>query len=248
MEKFTVKCGNNMPIQSPLIPDPLVPYECKNNRTLFAVCKGGKNQIDRYLVPTPFESVSELFVVSISDFTNCKKLPFMDCGIIFPVKYKNIIGGYYMFEYENDDSAIAAGRELWGYPKKFASISLSENEKIITGTVIRKGVKIVEVRCDFSKTVDDVPKLKITPHLNIHSIPNADGPGTFSKRIISRDTSPDFKLISEKYGMSEVQLNGIPTDPLNELEPQEVLGGGLMVGDYLASEKNGWGNVIDILI
>ena len=100
MQKKTIKLGNNMPVQAPLIPDPLVPYECKDNKTLFAVCRGDEEQVRRYLEPTPFEFLSDIFVVSISDFTNSKKLSFMDCAIVLPVKYKEIYGGYYLFEYE----------------------------------------------------------------------------------------------------------------------------------------------------
>ena len=67
-------------------------------------------------------------------------------------------------------------------------------------------------------------------------------------KVISRDTSPDFKLNYKEIGEAKVKFKSISTDPLNDLNPKSVLGGGLIVGDFLASEKNGWGKVLDILI
>jgi acetoacetate decarboxylase len=225
-----------------------VPYECKGNKTLFVLCKGDQNIIKKYLAVTPFEYISDLFVISISDFTNSKKLPLMDCGLIFPVKYKNLFGGYYMFEYEDHEYAIAAGRDLWGYPKKYGKIDLIETNSKIRGTVKRNNKVIIDITCDLSKKISKVERPKLTPHLNIHVIPKADGPGIFSMRIISRDTSPDFELISERYGESTVTMDGLSTDPLNEFAPLSILGGGFTVGNFLASEKNGWGKVIATLI
>lgn len=67
-------------------------------------------------------------------------------------------------------------------------------------------------------------------------------------RVISRDTSPDFRKTSEKLGTAKVTLNGLSSDPLNHLYPFEVLGGGLIVGDFYATNENGWGKVLDTLI
>lgn len=255
VKEFAVRKGNNMPIHAPLFVDPHVPSECKNWRKLFAVCQGEEEQIRKYLDLTPFEYVSDMFIVKISDSTNriypsCphEKWPFMDCSLIFPVKYKDIFGGYYMFEYENHDYAIAAGRELWGYPKKYGKISLTEDKKMIRGTCIRSGKNIVEIECDLSKPINNVPKVNTDPHLNIHVIPKPDGPGIFSMRIILRDLSTATKLIHEELGETKVHLDGLPWDPLHELRPQKVLGGGLVIGDLLITEKNGWGKVLETLI
>jgi acetoacetate decarboxylase len=108
MKRFTIRQGNNMPVQSPLIPDPFVPYQCKNNKILSVVCRGDRKVIDRWLKPTPFESVSDRYIVSIADFSNCDKASYMDAAIVLPIKFRNKFGGYYFFEYENNDSACGA--------------------------------------------------------------------------------------------------------------------------------------------
>jgi acetoacetate decarboxylase len=258
MKEFEVKDGNNIPIQCPMFLNPLVPYECKNQPTLFAVCQGDEAIIRKYLSPTPFEYVSDIFLIAISDSKKrvClnfpdEKRPVMDCSLIFQVKYKGIRGGYTMFEYEDYDYAIAAGRDLWAYPKKYGKIIFSKKGQKVKGVVIKEGKTIVQIETDLSKPVKNLPKLTTYPHLNIQILLEPDGK-IFTKRIISRDTSPDYELISEECGETTVFLDGVieklPLDPLHELMPKKVLGGGVKVGNFLASEKNGWGKVIDTLI
>src|SRR5699024_5319387 len=159
------------------------------------------------------------------------------------------IGGYYLFEYEDDDAAVATGRELWGYPKKLGHMTLKKDGNIIKGTASRRGVTLIEIECDLSKTVEeDIPKLQVFPHLNIHTIPRPDGPGIFSQRIIARDNSMDCTLLSEEFGQVTVKLRSGETDPLGELSPVKVFGGGYSVSDFVAGDENGWGKVLDTII
>ncbi|AYC32998.1 hypothetical protein D3880_11760 [Pseudomonas cavernae] len=239
---YIVRNGNNMPLQAPLIPDPFVPYNCPGNRTLNVYCRTDRAVIDRFLQPTPFHSVGDTILVYISDFTNCAKLPFMDAGIVIPVAYEGRAGGYFLFEYEDEDAAIAAGRDLWGYPKKFGEVELIEEDGRIHGCVLRKGVRIMEISCDLQESATPV-QLATTPHLNIHVQPGPDGK-ILSRRIIERDTSPDFQLTHSVSGHASATLSSLPSDPLAELGPMEVLGGTYIVGDFYATETNGWGRTI----
>lgn len=242
MRTYSVRNGNNMPLQAPLIPDPFVPYKCPGNRSLNVYCRVERGVLDAYLAPTPFEATGDVILVYISDFTACDKIPFMDAGIVVPVSYMDKTGGYFLFEYEDEDAAIAAGRDLWGYPKKFGAIDLVEHASGVSGTVTRKDTPIISLDCTFA---DDIAfsRPATTPHLNIHVQPGPDGK-ILSRRIIERDTSPDFKLIRERKGSATVALRSLSTDPLAEFAPFEVLGATYVVGDFYATEANGWGKTI----
>lgn len=233
--------ANNMPLHAPLIPDPFVPYRCPGNRSLNVVCRGDRAVLAAYLENTPFKPVGDRFLVYVSDFTNCDKVPFMDAGIVIPVEFEGGTGGYFVFEYEDNDAAIAAGRDLWGYPKKYAEITLVEAGDVCTASVVRKGVPLIAIGWKADGT--DVPALKTTPHLNIHVQPGPDG-RVLGKRVISRDTSPDFRPGSTRTGPATVTLGSLPTDHLTPLQPIEVLGGSYVIGDFFATEKNGWGRTV----
>lgn len=245
MREMKLLNGNNMPLHAPLIPDPLVPYECPGNRSLNVVCQGDPEVLSTYLKNTPFTLKGDRFLVYATDFTNCKKMPFMDAGIVIPVEFQGSEGGYFVYEYEDDDASIAAGRDLWGYPKKYGEIELVASDTAVRASVVRKGVSLITIECILDGT--EPPALKTTPHLTIHIQPAPDG-GVLSKRVISRDTSPDFRMSSMRSGSASVTLGNLPTDPLVPLQPIKVLGATYVVGDFFATEANGWGKTIAELV
>ena len=194
MTSSTIKPGNNMPVQASLVPHPFMPYHCPGNRSVYAVCRGDEGALRSLLEPTPFDYVEDRFVVSVTDFSNCDKVPFFDAAIVMPVRFGDLTGGHYVFEYEDDDRAIAAGRELWGYPKKQASISLDRKGDLVCGSASRHGTTILEIELPLEFAVKALEKPDILPHLNLRTIPAPDGPGTTLRQVIARDTTPDFVL------------------------------------------------------
>ena len=237
-----VQRANNMPVQAPLIPHPFVPYHCPGNRTLYAVCRGDESVLRAMLEPTPFELADDRFVVSVSDFSNCDKVPFMDAAIVVPVTFGDLPGGNYLFEYENHDAAIAAGRDLWGYPKKYARILMARDGDTVSARVERDGVRLMEIVCHLHAGAAPPDRPVVTPHLNQHLVPAPDGPGWVSRRVIARDTSPDFELKADEAGDVELHLGELPGHPLSCLQPLELLG-----GDFHATDEHGWGRVVATL-
>jgi acetoacetate decarboxylase len=244
---FDIRPGNTMPVHAPLVPHPFVPYHCPGNRTVYAVCRGDEAALKAVLAPTPFDYVDDLFVVSVTDFSNCDKVPYYDAAIVMPVRFGDLEGGYYAFEYEDDDRAIAAGRELWGYPKKYAAISLERDTDLVRGVALRHGTTIMEVEVPLEFGVKAPSKPTVLPHLNLKTVPAPDGPGTTLRQVIARDTTPDFVLKEELFGHAKVTLRPVAGCPLDLFAPIEVLGGGYIVGDFHATEENGWGRVVATL-
>ena len=186
---FVVRQGNNMPVHAPLIPDPFVPYHCPGNANLFVICRTDPARLAKYLAPTPFEAIDDRYVIYVSDFSNCDKAVYMDTGIIVLVRFGERTGGYYLFVYEDNEVAISAGRDLWGYAKKYAEPTMTVEGGRVSSRTVRHGEAIIELDCDLSKPVADLPRLVTTPHLNIHVQPGPDG-RVLNKRVIERDTSP----------------------------------------------------------
>ncbi|OZU87636.1 hypothetical protein CIL03_16235 [Virgibacillus indicus] len=234
----------NIPVHAPLFPDPFVPYTCKDNVSLFAVTEVNEEEVKRILFYTPFDYVDNKMVVSVTDFSNTDKVSYMDSAMVVPVKYGDRYGGYYIYEYENKDAAIAAGRDLWGYPKKYAEINLEEENGVYSGAAKKNGETIISLKANVDDKVSSVGEPITTPHFNIRTIPKPTG-GIQFQEIIERDTSPDFVLHEKFYtSMVDVEINATETEPLNLLKPIKVLGGGVVKGDFYATEENGWGKVL----
>ena len=50
MSEVKIQKANNMPVQSPLVPEPMVPYSCKNSRTVYAMCEVNEETVRRHLL------------------------------------------------------------------------------------------------------------------------------------------------------------------------------------------------------
>ena len=93
---------SSIPVNAPPYPPLLktdLPYSCPNLPTLSIYCETNKEKIKEILELTPFEFVTNKFIVSISDFNKCTWMPFMDAAIIVPVKFRDVVGGYFAYEY-----------------------------------------------------------------------------------------------------------------------------------------------------
>lgn len=247
---YKVQNGNNNPIQAPFYKSPFTPYKCTNFGSVSVYAEVEPELIKKYLEPTPFEYISSVFNISISDFSNTDGYGgFYDCSFVIPVKYKDLIGGYTMFEYESEDFAIAAGRELWGYPKEYAKMDFIDSTEKVLATASKRGKEFV--RIEFTKnSVDkiEIPDVKLTPHLQVQVVPNAEGPGVFLKRVLQRDTSPDYKSRIYMEGETTLTLKFDGKNPLDEFASAKIIGGTYTRGEWASTEENGWAKVVDTLI
>ena len=154
-----------------------------------------------------------------------------------------------MFEYEDQDYSIAAGRELWGYPKKYADISMVEESNKVTAKAIKNGRETIRLELDLTaEYMGALSSAPFVPHLLLHTVPNGDKPGIFSQRVMTRDTTPDFQTRTIKSYEAKICLRNVGVDPLDEFASMEVLYGTYQVGEYFATEENGWAKVIDTII
>ncbi|WP_346690517.1 acetoacetate decarboxylase family protein [uncultured Cloacibacillus sp.] len=244
---FTIReLGNNVPVQNPLIPTPFVPYQCKNCRHVNVFARTEPELVQKYLAPTPFEYVDNTILLYISDFKNTNSSDgcshgFWDAGLVVAGRYGDTIGGVFLFEYEDVDWSIAAGRELWGYPKKYADISMSESIEKVVCSAVKDGIEIIHLELDLlHEAKQKQPDTKFSPHLLLHTFPNDIGPGILYQRVIGRDTTPDYITKSFQVCNASMVLKNCGVDPLDEFASAEVICGTFQKGDYYATEKNGW--------
>ncbi len=246
---FKIRNANNIPIQFPLYADPKVPYECPGNRTLTVVCRTSPDVIKRYLEPTPFEYVDNHYHIYVGDFTGAETGAYWDAAVVIPVKYKDIVGGHFLVEFEDKDYSIAAGRELWGYPKKYGKCRMDETTDKVVAVCEKDGVEIIRLEMDKTKKLSaPLKKLKLHPHIQMQVIGKAEGPGVALSRILTRDSSADYVEESNVEHPCTVTLRSVDRNPVADFTPEEVLGGRFVKGNHRVSDAHGWATVVDTLI
>ena len=112
-----------MPLTRPAFPRG--PYQFKNREFLIITYRTEMEAL-RAVVPEPLE-ISEPLVkfefIRMPDSSGFGD--YTESGQVIPVSFRGVKGGYVHAMYLNDHPAIAGGRELWGFPKKFASPQFS---------------------------------------------------------------------------------------------------------------------------
>lgn len=226
------------------------PYWSQDLRSFSVYCRGDADNLRALLEPTPFELADDRFVVQIADFTNATPGPFYDSGVVIPVRYRDHAGATYFFEFEDQPWSVAFGREVWGYPKQFGEIELTDTADRVAGTVRRAGELIFGISMAPEDGFSDQAwaDMSLYPHLQVHALPEANGPGFAKFEIVSRDTSKDFVLHRKSFGPAEVELGPVLSVNGVQLKVVDVLGGEYSVGDYACTVENGIATVIDDLL
>lgn len=225
-------------------------YTCPGLRTLAVYCVGDAQQLEKALQPTPFTLASDRFMVSVADFGNCSMGPFYDAGVVIPVTYKGHSGGHYLLEWEDQSWSIALGRELWGYPKRFADIHLDDTETSAHARVELRAEPLVDLHVSFDDSVTPQAwsDVSVFPHLLARATGQPGGDSFDRFDIIRRDTSADFELLERHTGTGSVSFGAGASHQDGPLTVVDVLGAEYTVGNYHASKENGIPTVIDSLV
>src|SRR5262249_6514896 len=145
-----------------------------------------------------------------------------------------------------DGPPILGGRELWGFPKKFGSPSLTVARETLVGTLDFGPVRIVTATMGYKHRelarADVMPSLE-APGFLLKVVPHVDGTPRICELV--RYHLTDITLKGAWAGPAAIDLFRHALAPVAELPVREVLGGvhiltdltlglGEVVHDYLA--------------
>lgn len=127
-----------MPLNDPSYPKP--PYKFYN-REFFVIKYRTDPERLREIVPEPLEVIGDTVsyeFIRMPDSTGFGD--YTETGQVIPVRFTNSAGevqegGYVHEMYLDDNSPIAGGREIWGFPKKLAETSLRHEQETLVGTL-----------------------------------------------------------------------------------------------------------------
>ena len=199
-----------MPLTSPAFPRG--PYRFTHREFLIISYRTDMDAL-REVVPEPLEILEPLVkfeFIRMPDSTGFGD--YTESAQIIPVSFHGVHGNYAHAMYLNDHPPIAAGRELWGFPKKLASPTLETEIDTLVGTLAYGKVCIARATMGFKHRVADhaaVLAALAAPNFLLKIIPHVDG----SARIC--------ELV--RYYTTEVSLKGAWTAPGSlELHPHAL--------------------------
>ena len=123
----------SMPLTSPAYPRG--PYRFIDRQFLIITYRTEPDRL-RAVIPEPLEFTEPLVkfeFIRMPDSTGFGD--YTECGQVIPVRFRGKEGGYSHAMYLNDGPPIFGGRELWGFPKKYAQPSLTVEKDTLVGTL-----------------------------------------------------------------------------------------------------------------
>ncbi|MEJ8574772.1 acetoacetate decarboxylase [Microbaculum marinum] len=234
-----------MPLTSPAYPPG--PYRFVD-REFFIITYRTDPDALAEVVPAPLElgadPIVKFEVIRMPDSTGFGD--YTESGQVIPVTYKGQAGGYVHAMYLDDDSPIAGGRELWGFPKKLASPKLQVEKETLVGTLDFGAIRIATATMGYKHKAlaeaDVMPSLT-GPSFLLKIIPHVDGTPRVCELV--RYYMEDIVFKGAWTGPSALELFHHALAPVAQLPVLKVLGAthiqtdltlglGEVVHDYLA--------------
>src|SRR5579872_6016504 len=165
-----------MPLTRPAYPRG--PYHFIN-REFFVVTYETDLDALKQAVPEPLEvtdPVVKFEFIRMPDSTGFGD--YTESGQVIPVSFKGKKGSYVHSMYLDDEAPIAAGREIWGFPKKLANPSLHVTSETLVGQLNYENCQVALATMGYKyNTLDiqNVHKSLLLPNYLLKIIPNVDG-------------------------------------------------------------------------
>lgn len=184
---------------------PRGPYRFINREYLVITYETNMDVI-REAVPEPLEPNQEGLVafewINMPDSSGFGA--YTESGCVIPCTYKGEACNFIVHMYLDDEAPIAAGREIWGFPKKYANPKLQVIKDTLTGTLSyadqpvaigTMGYKHENHAAEAEKTAAILGKTQV----NLKIIPGVDGKPEIAQLVA--------------YNMTEITVKGCWSGP-----------------------------------
>ena len=195
------------------------PYHYIDAKVFLALFTPTEDSI-RALLPEPLRPSQMPLAGLLIAEQPCKEAgTFMEAGLLVQCLFDNPktkeeeVGVYFVYDFVDTDIAQAAGREIWGYPRKIANISLDWKGDTLTGTAVRDGVTLLKATCTLD---DDGEWIDSGPNINVKMIPKISGKGYELADLTASYLTYDIK--NGRSGEVEIEFNNGPQDDFSKVE------------------------------
>ena len=203
-----------MPMTSPAFPPG--PYRFVRREFVIITYRTDMDAL-RAVVPEPLQVLEPLVkyeFIRMPDSTGFGD--YTESGQVIPVQIKTAAGvekgAYVHAMYLNDHPPIAGGRELWGFPKKLATPTLTIETDTVVGTLDYGKVRVATATMGFKHRAVESGSILAAiaqPNFLLKIIPHVDGTPRICELV--------------RYHMTDVTLHGAWTGPASlELHPHAL--------------------------
>ncbi|MFX1681129.1 acetoacetate decarboxylase [Mitsuaria sp. CC2] len=232
-----------MPLTSPAFP--CGPYRFIHREYLIVTYETDPEAL-RAVVPEPLlvrEPVVKFEFMRMPDSTGFGD--YTESGQVIPVSFNGEAGSYVHAMFLDNESPIAGGRELWGFPKKLGAPKLSVAGDTLLGTLDYGPVRVATATMGFKHRPADLDAVRASlaaPNFLLKVIPHVDGTPRICELV--RYHTTEVVLKGAWSGPAALELHPHALAPLTDLPVRRVVSAlhfvadltlalGTVVHDYL---------------
>lgn len=211
-----------MPLTSPSYPRG--PYRFNNREYLIISYRTDMDAL-RAVVPEPLvitDAVVKYEFIRMPDSTGFGN--YTESGQVIPVSLNGVAGSFVHSMYLDDDSPIAGGREIWGFPKKLGSPKLRAEKDTLIGTLDYGSIRVANGTMGYKHQALDLAKVKASmemPGFLLKIIPHVDCTPRICELV--RYYLTDINVKGAWSGPAGLELFDHALAPVAELPVREVL-------------------------
>lgn len=249
MELDQIRGTFETPFDNPLVPR--FPIEYRNCEVLTAFYRTDIEGA-RKLVPTPLEVIGDLVIIHIYHANDTDWFGnYFESAVQIPVRLPSsgLEGAFSPYLYLSNDGAVAAGREIYGQPKKSGQPCLEIRDDLFVGTVSRNGIDVITLTMAYKHNRVAPEELNrivnFRTNINLKIVPGVDGNPAICQ-LTARQFA-DVRFHECWIGDPTVELRPNAQAPVYRLPVREVVQGfywradfklafGEVIHDYLKGE------------
>ncbi len=219
-----------MPLTSPAYPRG--PYRFYN-REYFIITYRTDPDALRAVIPGPLEftkATVKYEFIRMPDSTGFGD--YTESGQVIPVSFRGERGGYVHAMYLDCDPPIAAGREIWGFPKKLATPILQVEKDSLVGILRFDQIPVAVATMGYKHRAIDLDKTRdslVAPSFLLKIIPHVDGTTRICELV--RYVCAEVTVQGAWEGPAALELFHHALAPVAALPVLEVLSGVHIVSD-----------------
>ncbi len=213
------------------------------NREFFIVSYETDMEKLQEVVPEPLmldRPIVKFEVIKMDDFRGLGS--FTESGQVIPVNYDGKPGQYVHQMYLDNFPAIAAGREIWGFPKKYAKPELTYDSDCVLGQVFFGKCEIARATMPYKWHAMDLDKvqrsMETEPGFLLKVIPDVDNTPMIAQLV--RYYMEDVVVKEAWSGPGALELFNHALAPMADLPVRKVISAQHIIADLTLS----WGEVV----
>lgn len=189
-------------------------------------------EIVKRVLPPPLEPAdAPNGLIFIAEYPETNLGPgYREAALFLRCQYQGEAGSYCLsMPIESEESRLYNGRDIFGFPKKMASIHLEKNGQSVHGWVERHGKRFVEIKVELTGSLPELPKMgpnflfKASPKIDL--TPGFDGPVHLCRHLT------DIEMKTLEIGSGDLVLNESKYDPWAEIEVVKLIMPFYMISD-----------------